>query len=71
MCHFKTLSRYEENSLSFDLISFTIAKKKISSTHLFPLEINKMKNLDLKGVQFLKENFGGCSQQLKTGYSTS
>lgn len=74
MSHFKTLSRHEENSLSFDLdLNFLYDCKKISmsSTHLFPLERNKIKNLDLKRVQFLKENFGGYSQQLKTGYATS
>lgn len=42
----------------------------MSSTQLFSLKRNEMKNLDVKRVQVLKENFGEYSQQLKTGYST-
>lgn len=48
-----------------------LQKISMSSTHLFPLETNKMKNLHLKRVQLPKENCGEYSQQLKTGYSIS
>lgn len=65
------IQAWRELLKSFDSdLNFPYNCKKIStrSTHLFPLETNKMKNPDLKRVQFLKENFAEYSQQLKTLY---
>lgn len=69
MCYFKTLSRHDKNFLSSDSdLNFIYNCKKIRMSLTYnTLKTNKMKNLDLKRVQLLKENSAEYSQQLKTG----